>query len=89
MSKEIIKGINMGFRECEYQFRSRRWNCTSIRKSMRKILMKGKSDFTQVLYQSCVLLLNVWLIKHLVNEARPTCSNYGIPKWLHDTWFDS
>jgi len=40
--KEIINGINLGFRECEFQFRNRRWNCTVLRKSMRKILMRGK-----------------------------------------------
>ncbi|KAI9586115.1 hypothetical protein GQX74_001962 [Glossina fuscipes] len=39
--KEIINGINLGFRECEFQFRNRRWNCTALRKSMRKILMRG------------------------------------------------
>lgn len=38
----IINGINLGFRECEFQFRNRRWNCTVLRKSMRKILMRGK-----------------------------------------------
>lgn len=39
--KEITKGINLGFKECEYQFKNRRWNCTLIKKNMRKILNKG------------------------------------------------
>ncbi|XP_055858859.1 protein Wnt-1 [Episyrphus balteatus] len=42
--KEIINGINLGFRECEFQFKNRRWNCTSLRKSMRKILMKDTRE---------------------------------------------
>ncbi|XP_030384472.1 protein Wnt-6 [Scaptodrosophila lebanonensis] len=42
--KEIINGISLGFRECEYQFRNRRWNCTVLRKSMRKILMRDSRE---------------------------------------------
>ncbi|XP_030239121.1 proto-oncogene Wnt-3 [Drosophila navojoa] len=42
--KEIINGINLGFRECEFQFRNRRWNCTVLRKSMRKILMRDSRE---------------------------------------------
>lgn len=41
MMREISKGIHMGFRECEYQFKNRRWNCTSVARSMKKILSKG------------------------------------------------
>ncbi|XP_032581159.1 protein Wnt-2 [Drosophila sechellia] len=40
----IINGINLGFRECEFQFRNRRWNCTILRKSMRKILMRDSRE---------------------------------------------
>lgn len=41
--REISRGISMGFKECEHQFKHHRWNCTSITRSMRKILLKGKS----------------------------------------------
>lgn len=41
--KKITKGISLGFRECENQFRHRKWNCTSQRRSMKKILLRGKS----------------------------------------------
>lgn len=41
LMREISRGINMGFRECEHQFKHHRWNCTSIARSMRKILLKG------------------------------------------------
>lgn len=39
--REINRGISMGFKECEYQFRNRRWNCTSIGHHMKKILLRG------------------------------------------------
>lgn len=40
--KEIAKGIQVGTRECQYQFRNRRWNCTTVRRSLKKILVRGK-----------------------------------------------
>ena len=43
--KKITSGISLGFRECENQFRHRKWNCTTQRRSMKKILMKGESNF--------------------------------------------
>lgn len=40
---EIARGISMGFRECEYHFKYRRWNCSSaIKRNMKKILSRGK-----------------------------------------------
>lgn len=42
LMKEIARGIDMGFRECEYQFKNRRWNCTLIKPNMKKILTRGK-----------------------------------------------
>lgn len=39
---EIKRGIELGFNECESQFRNHKWNCTRLRKSMKKILMIGK-----------------------------------------------
>lgn len=38
---QISKGVSLGEEECSYQFRYRRWNCTSARKSMRKVLLRG------------------------------------------------
>ncbi|OCT63410.1 protein Wnt-6 [Xenopus laevis] len=37
---EVAKGAKLGVRECQYQFRSRRWNCTSHNKYFGKILQQ-------------------------------------------------
>lgn len=42
--QEITKGVNLGATECAYQFRNRRWNCTTQRRSMRKILMRDTRE---------------------------------------------
>ncbi|KAI9538368.1 protein Wnt-6 [Gymnodraco acuticeps] len=37
---EVAKGARLGVRECQYQFRYRRWNCTSHNKYFGKILQQ-------------------------------------------------
>ncbi|XP_017324609.1 protein Wnt-6 isoform X3 [Ictalurus punctatus] len=37
---EVVKGARLGVRECQYQFRFRRWNCTSHNKYFGKILQQ-------------------------------------------------
>lgn len=39
---EVIKGAKLGVRECHYQFRFRRWNCTSHNKYFGKVLQQGQ-----------------------------------------------
>jgi len=41
--QEVAKGTKLGVRECQYQFRFRRWNCTSHSKYFGKILQQGKA----------------------------------------------
>lgn len=40
--QQITTGVALGQRECQYQFRHRKWNCTSTRRSMRKVLLRGE-----------------------------------------------
>ncbi|KAI8427542.1 hypothetical protein MSG28_002058 [Choristoneura fumiferana] len=46
--KEIMRGVTLGATECAHQFRHRRWNCTTQRRSMRKILMREKESPTSL-----------------------------------------
>lgn len=39
---EVAKGARLGVKECQYQFRYRRWNCTSHNKYFGKILQQGE-----------------------------------------------
>ncbi|CAG5128215.1 unnamed protein product, partial [Candidula unifasciata] len=35
---EVAKGAKIALMECKYQFRSRRWNCTTAKRSISRIL---------------------------------------------------
>uniref|UniRef100_A0A8D8QIN9 Protein Wnt n=1 Tax=Cacopsylla melanoneura TaxID=428564 RepID=A0A8D8QIN9_9HEMI len=41
---EISKGIQLGTKECQYQFQNRRWNCTLHKKSMKKVLQRDSRE---------------------------------------------
>ncbi|KAJ8920797.1 hypothetical protein NQ315_004938 [Exocentrus adspersus] len=38
--KQIANGIALGQNECQYQFRYRRWNCTSSKRSIKKVMLR-------------------------------------------------
>ena len=41
---KIREGAYMGTKECALQFSKRRWNCTSVRKSMKKVLERDTRE---------------------------------------------
>ena len=51
---EVAKGARLGVRECQYQFRYRRWNCTSHNKYFGKILQQGEERVS--LFSNATLL---------------------------------
>lgn len=55
---EVAKGARLGIRECQYQFRYRRWNCTSHNKYFGKILQQGEWRSETGVFLSLYLLLS-------------------------------
>ncbi|XP_057665370.1 protein Wnt-6 isoform X1 [Diorhabda carinulata] len=41
---QIAKGIALGQTECQYQFRYRRWNCTSTKRSIKKVMLRDTRE---------------------------------------------
>lgn len=39
---ELARGARLGVRECQFQFRFRRWNCSSHSKAFGRILQQGQ-----------------------------------------------
>lgn len=44
--EEAAKGVEMAIAECQFQFRHRRWNCTTANRSITKVLKSGEYNCT-------------------------------------------
>ncbi|CAH1176104.1 unnamed protein product [Phaedon cochleariae] len=41
---QIARGIALGQNECQYQFRFRRWNCTTAKRSIKKVMLRDTRE---------------------------------------------
>lgn len=61
---QIINGSFESVRECQYQFSDRKWNCpTKNKRSMRKLLSKGKHPHDQSINQSINFVFSSYINK--------------------------
>lgn len=61
----ILDGSQMAMKECQYQFRFHRWNCTDNRRALKKILMRDTPE---------TAFLNAVMSAGVTHEVTAACS---------------
>nr|WCP86892.1 WNT 6a-1 [Cyprinus carpio] len=69
--QEVAKGARLGMQECQHQFHSRRWNCTSQGRNLAKILQQ---DIRETAFVYAITAAGVL---HAVTQA---CSQGALPQ---------
>lgn len=74
--REVAKGARLGVRECQYQFRYRRWNCTSHNKYFGKILQQGEWWPSRMVLLGESFMLFPLVVNQIVCPPLQDCTNF-------------
>lgn len=91
--EKVLRGVNSAVEECQFQFHHRKWNCSTDRSSIRKIVKQGKRrkrvcklDKWKVFVKTAltdVIFFSLWILSNslrnsLVADYRETAFIFAI-----------